>query len=379
MQGWRRARIAEAFVGGAAAGSHRTGTAWVVANGRIEGRKTMKTTFSTKRIAMALSLCAALMSPAAANAQETLRWGTSALGSTVQIAVQAIASIVNAAQTDIKIQEQTTSGPVENMRLLYQGELEVVQSTENTAWDAYFGKGIFEAEGKANVLGLFTLYPTNVTFAVGVDSGIKSVADLKGKRLAIGPAGTGVSFMMEEWLKAYGIADQATLLKLGYSDGTNGLTTGAVDAALVYIAAGKPVSFLQELDLASDITLLPWDVSGPEYAALAKERPEMAAHDVIPAGMTRNLKEDIEAPVLSSLQYVSGKVSEKAVYTLMKSLWDNRAKITERAALLSWAAQDPRNLLAGLVPQIAIHPGAVKFYKEVGVWDDRFSVGQVQQ
>lgn len=337
----------------------------------------MKVCRSLMGVTIAASLTAAILAPVQASAQETLRWGTSALGSTVQVAVQAIASIVNQAQTTIKLQEQTTSGPVENMRLLYQGELEIVQSTENTAWDAYFGQRIFADQGKADIRGLFTLYPTNVTFAVGVNSGIKSVNDLKGKRLAIGPAGAGVTFMMEAWLEAYGIAADTEMLKLGYADGTNALTTGAVDAALVYIAAGKPVSFLQELDLGSEITLLKWDVSGPEYAKLKEARPEMAAHSVIAAGMTKNLKEDIETPVLSSLKYVSGKVSEEAAYTLVKSLWENRDKIKDRAALLSWAASDPRNLLSGLVPQIPIHPGAARFYKEMGVWDDRFTVGEV--
>lgn len=310
---------------------------------------------------------------------QTLRWGSTTLGGGAQITIAAITATLNEADASIAVQEQITGGPVENVRLLNQGLLEIAQTTTNVAYDGYFARGKFASQGKSPMLGLFAIYPAASTLAVGLKSGIKSVADLKGKRISMGPPAAGITEIMEAWLRAYGIAESATLVKLGYTDGVNALRSGAVDATLVFGVGGKPVGFLKELDLSMDVSLVPWDIDVPAFQAVRKAHPEMAIHGIITKGTTKHTDRDIVVPTTYSAEYISDAISEERVYKLMKTLWANREKVAARANLGAWIGENKTNMLIGLHPDIPVHPGAAKLYKEIGGWDNSYKVGTVRK
>lgn len=307
----------------------------------------------------------------------TTKWGTSVLGAGSQVTLAAIISVVAEAEPDLGVQEQITGGPVENARLLGQGALTIAQTTSNVSYNAYHGRGLFEEQGKTPMLGLFAIYPANCSLAVAADSGIESIDDLRGKRIAIGPPAAGITAIMDAWLTAYGIAEEATLVRIGYKEGTDALRSGSVDACLVFGVGGAAVGYLQELDLSMDINVLGWDVDSAGYKQLLEEAPEMAVHGTFAKDLVKNVDQDLTVPTTYSAEYSAPDYPEEDGYLLMKAIWENRDKIAERANLGSWLGRDPGNMLSGLVTDIPVHPGAARFYKEIGGWDDRFTVGTV--
>lgn len=309
-------------------------------------------------------------------AQTATRWGTSVLGAGSQVALAAVIASVNDAKPDLQLQEQITGGPVENIRLLSQGLLEIAQTTTNVAYEAQFGEGDFEGT-QVPMLGLFALYPANCTFAVLASSDIHSIEDLKGKRIAIGPPAAGITVIMEAWLEAYGIAAEASLVRIGYTDGADQLRSGGVDAALVYGVGASAVGYLQELEVSSDIRILGWDIDTDGYRTLAANRPELAIAGTFSRTLVGSLEEDLVVPTTYSLEVSATSYPEEAGYELVKTVWEQREAIAGRVALGTWLGLAPENMLIGLLREIPVHPGAARFYKEQGVWDDAYTVGEI--
>ena len=329
-----------------------------------------------RRRATGLALAAALgLAAGTAAAADLIRWGSSTLGAGSQTTIAAMASVV-AAKTDLKVVEQVTGGPKENLRLLHQGEIELGQLTSGIAYDAWRGRGDYEKQGKTPLLGVFTLYPSNMTLAVAASSGMKTVEDLKGKRIAVGPPGSAAPRIMIAWLEAFGDAGTADLVQIGYAEGTNALRTGQVDAAFIFATGTAPSGFTQELDLAMDVVPIAWSASGAGFAKLQQDRPEMAVPGRMNKGVLKNLDRDIDVPGTYASQYSTGRLSEAAAYALVKGVWDNRDDIAGRVALAKWLTLDPSHLLIGLDPTIPVHPGSARFFKEIGAWDDRWTVGK---
>lgn len=313
---------------------------------------------------------------AADSSDNIVRWGSSVLGAGSQTTISAMASVVTR-NTALNLVEQVTAGPVENMRLLQQGEIEIGQLPTGVAYDGFHGKRQFAPQGKTDIQGLFTLYPANMTFAVAADSGMRKAEDLKGKRLAIGPPGSNAPKNISAWLEAFGAIEGTRLLRIGYTGGCDGLSTGTVDACLIFVSGRTPSGYTRRLDLAMDIVPIEWDTEGESFQRLKEQRPELAVPGVIPAGILKHLDRDIQVPRTYSAEYATGDMSEEVAYAVVKAIWDQREDIAGRVRIAKWYGQTPGNMLAGLVPSIPVHPGAARFYKEMGVWDDRFTVGTV--
>ncbi|SEK09094.1 ABC transporter, phosphonate, periplasmic substrate-binding protein [Marinovum algicola] len=328
--------------------------------------------------AVALALAAGMLTVTQAFANETIRWGSSSLGAGSQTTIAAMASVV-AKKTDLKLVEQVTGGPSENMRLIQQGEIEIGQLTSGIAYDGYHGNNQFAAQGKTDMQGLFTLYPANMTFAVAADSGMRTVDDVKGKRIAVGPPGSTAPKWIQAWLDAYAASEGTDLVRIGYVEGCDALQTGTVDACLIFVTGSTPGGFTQRLDLAMDIVPIEWSTEGGGFQRLEEERPELAVPGMIVAGSLKNLDRDIQVPGTFSAEYTpTGAISEEEGYQIVKAIWENREEIASRVAIAKWYGQSPANLLAGLAPSIPVHPGAARFYKEMGVWDDRYTVGSAE-
>jgi TRAP transporter solute receptor, TAXI family len=303
------------------------------------------------------------------------RWGTSVLGAGSQVALAGLIGVVSEASPELGVQEQITGGPVENMRLLSQGELEIAQTTTNAAYEAYLGQGGFEGS-QVPMLGLFALYPANCTLAALASSDITTIEDLRGKRIAIGPPAAGITVIIEAWLEAYGIAEDATLVRIGYAEGADQLRSGGVDAALIYGVGVSPAGFLQELDVATDLRVLGWDVDNDLYNALKEAHPELAVYGTFSKDLVEGLETDLIVPTTYSLEYSATSYPEEDGYQLVRAVWENRQAIADRAALGRWLGIAPENMLLGLLPEIPVHPGAARFYQEQGVWDDAYTIGE---
>lgn len=314
-----------------------------------------------------------------ASASEIIRWGSSVVGAGSQATIAAMASVITA-KTDLTVLEQVTGGPAENMRLLPREEIDVGQLSSDVAFHGYRGEANYASQGKSDIMGLFTLYPAGLTFMAAKDSGLTNVDQLKGKRIAVGPAGSAGPRIVLAWLKAYGIAEEADLVAIGYNEGADALRSGTVDAAFIVTTGKGPSGFTNKLDLSMDAVPIEWSFDGQGYANLQKNSPEFDVTATIEKGWLKHLDRDIQVPATYSAEYATSRLSEENAYKLVKAVWELREEIKRHVANAKWYASDPARLLQGLAPAVPVHPGAVRFYKEVGVWDpERYTEGVIRK
>lgn len=328
-------------------------------------------------MALLLTMLLSIGIPEVGFSQQPIRWGTSVLGAGAQALLAAVINMVTLADPTLGLVEQTTSGPIENVRLLNQKQIEIAQTVSSDAWNGYFGKKAYASQGPTKMLGLFAIYPANMTFAVRAESNIHTIEDLKDKRVVVGPPGAGSSLIMTAWVNAY-TDNKAKIVRFGYREGADALRDRSVDAALVYGIGEVPVEYLQELDLAINLRILGWDISGLQFKRVQQEAPEMATYGTFSRKCSRNLDRDLLVPTTYSAEYSDERLPEEVAYRLLKTIWEKRERILSANKLAHWMVADPANMLHGLHTEIPVHPGAARFYKEMGVWSHKYTVGKLK-
>ena len=153
-----------------------------------------------------------------------------------------IANLWNNNIEGVNVTAQSTGASAENLRLINRGEADF----------AYYGTDMFEGEVLSNFSAILTLYPEVVQIAATKSSGIKSIADFKGKRISVGDAGSGTEFNAKQILESYGLTfNDIRKSNLSFKESSDGLQNGTLDAC--FIVAGIPNAALQELSLSTDI------------------------------------------------------------------------------------------------------------------------------
>ena len=312
-----------------------------------------------KQITAGLVAAAALLGNA--NAQQFFRIGT---GGTAGTYYPIGGMIANAVSQPGKIvaTAQASNGSLANVNAVAGGSLESGFSQSDVATWAQKGTGIFE--GKPNIPELrliANLYPETVHVVVKKGSGIKSVADLKGKRVALDEPGSGTLVNARLILAAYGVKE--TDIKPEYikpNQAGDKMKDGALDA--FFFVGGAPAGAISELaSSGAGIELLPID--GPQAEGLRMASP-FFANDNVPAGTYK----DVAAVATLSVgaQWVtSAKVDTETVYQITKALYGDAAQKTLAAGHAKGKFINLQNAVKGA--GIPFHPGAERFYKEAGV------------
>ena len=256
----------------------------------------------------------------------------------------------------VNAKTQTTGASVENLNLLGQGKLEMAFVMSDALSDAVNGQGSF-AQKIDNVQQVAALYPNYVQIVTLSKTGINSIEDLRGKRVAVGAQGSGVELATRALLNGFGITyNDLTVDYLGYAEAADGLKSGKLDAA--FLTSGLPNSSLMELQQGFDLQLVA--VPADKLAEVAKTTPFFNAMP-IPKGTYGNAEDIPTAAILNAL-VVRSDMSEEDVYLLTKTLFDNLDKLQTAHQ----AAKDIRldSAQQGLVAPL--HAGAKRYYDEVG-------------
>lgn len=257
---------------------------------------------------------------------------------------------------------QASNGSVANINAITSGQAESGFSQADVAAWAYAGTGLYEGKPKVEDLRLIAnLYPESIHFVATKSSGVKSIADLKGKRVSLDEPGSGTLVDARIILKAFGISEKD--IKPEYlkpNQASDKIRDGSLDA-FVFVG-GYPTAAISELAATgSGVVLLPID--GAQAEAIRKEYPFFAT-DNIPA----NTYKDVPAvtTVAVGAQWVtSAKQSEDLVYNITKSLWSDKTRAVLDAGHAKGKVIRKETALAGA--GIPVHPGAAKFYKEAGL------------
>jgi hypothetical protein len=254
-----------------------------------------------------------------------------------------------------------SNGSVANINAIQGGSAESGFSQSDVAYWAYTGTGLYEGKGKVGDLRLIaTLYPETIHLVARKDSGIKSVADLKGKRVSLDEPGSGTLVDARIVLAAYGLSEsdvEAEYMKPGPAG--DRLRDGALDA--YFFVGGYPAGAVSELATASGISLVP--ISGPEVDKLLGEY-RFFAKDKVPADTYAGVGET-ETISVAAQWVTSAKQPDDLVYNIVKAMWSDATRKALDAGHAKGKLITLQNATTGL--GIPLHPGAERFYKEAGV------------
>lgn len=269
----------------------------------------------------------------------------------------AMADIWNRNIDGVRFSSQETGGSVANMNLLNSGELELGMSNENVAYNA--SKGIAPFKDTQTVMGGWILNNSNAVIVALGKSGITSVADLKGKKVALGAPGSSANVFGELILASDGILEgDYEPVYMGWQESADALNDGFIDAALM--VGGQPFPAITSLSVRTDVQVLSFNT---------EKFRELSAYpyatDKIPAKMYE-MNQDGESVVIRSVVYVRPDLSEDAVYEMMKVVFENIP-----ALVLAHPSASGTRLFsekAAAQTGLIIHPGAIRYAKEVGEW-----------
>jgi len=254
-----------------------------------------------------------------------------------------------------------SNGSVANVNGIQSGAMESGFSQSDVAYWAYTGTGLYEGKPKVEDLRILaTLYPETIHLVASKASGIKSVTDLKGKRVALDEPGSGTLVDARIVLAAYGLTEKdikPEYLKPGPAG--DRLRDGALDA--FFFVGGYPTGAISELASSSGIDLVP--ISGPEVEKLLADYA-FFAKDKVPADTYKGVGET-ETISVNAQWVTSAKQPDQLVYDIVKVLWNDASRAALDAGHAKGKMITLQNATTGL--GIPLHPGAERFYKEAGV------------
>ena len=304
---------------------------------------------------IAASTFAAPLASAADTFVNVLTGGTSGVYYPLGVA---LANVIGKAMPSLKTSVQATKASVENLNLLQAGRGEIAFTLGDSLSDAW--KGNEDAGFKTplkKLRGIAAIYPNYIQIVARADSGIKMLADLKGKNISVGAPKSGTELNARTIFTAAGLSykDFGKVEYLPFGESVELMKNRQLDVTLQ--SAGLGVSALRDLATSVDIVVvtIPADV-------IKKTNDPAYLPATIPANTYRGQTTDVQAAAVQNFLVTHEGVSNDTVYGMTKALWTNLDQLT--AAHSAAKAIDIKNALAGM--PIPLHPGAEKYYKEVG-------------
>ena len=305
------------------------------------------------------------IAPDSVRAQENIMTiGTGSVTGVYYPAGGAICRLVNRGRKDhgLRCFVESTGGSIYNIRALHDGEISFGIAQSDWQYNAYRGEGVF-ADGPPfrDLRSVFSLHSEMFTVAVGKNSNIKNFTELKGKRVNIGDAGSGMREIMQSLMEAQGWTkhsfSEATEMKP--SDAAKALCDGKID--VMVFAAGHPNGLIQEITGNCGAKLIP--VEGETVDKLLKAIP-FYARTAIPGGMYQGNPQNTATFGVKATLITTADADEESVYQLVKAVFDNFESFKTLHFVFATLDKD-RMVSAGLTAPL--HPGALRYYKEVGL------------
>ncbi|QPT39821.1 alkanesulfonate transporter substrate-binding subunit [Oligella ureolytica] len=267
----------------------------------------------------------------------------------------AIAKIVSD-ETGIKTDALSSNASADNIIALNDGEAEIAFTQTDVAAYAIDGINNFKDKKIEGIQALGSLYPETVQIITTEKSGIKTVNDLKGKKVSVGAPGSGTYVSAEQILEVYGLnMKDIRAQHLDFGESVGGIQDGNIDAA--FITAGTPTGAVEQLTATAKVNVLPID--GEEAKKLIDKYPFYGV-DTIKEG-TYGLANDVESVAVLAMLVVQKDLPEDAVYNITKAIYENLDKIAHAKA--KEISLD--KALDGI--GFDLHPGAKKYYEEKGL------------
>jgi len=310
-------------------------------------------------IGFALLLCVGMNVFALdAGAQERVRFATGGTAGVYYAFGSAVGGVFKE-RTGIPITVQSTGASRANILLVNEGEVEMALVQNDVMDYAWRGVNLFEKDGKITTFSSMAgIYPETCQIITTAGTGIKSVADFRGKSVSVGDAGSGVEFNAAQIMEAYGLTfNDIKKQNLSFAASADALRDGRIDA--FFVTAGTPTPAIVDLAMARDVVVLP--VSDADLSRLTQRYP-FYSRDIIPAGTYKGMTAPVPTVAVKAAFIVSNKLSEATVYQLTRALFVHRDQIAQ-AHFRGNDISGP-NAVDGI--SVPFHPGAARYLKEIG-------------
>ena len=262
----------------------------------------------------------------------------------------------------IRCSVESTGGSVYNLNTIRAGELDMGVAQSDWQYHAYHGTSKFADKGANKKLrAVFSVHPEPFTVVARADSGIKTIADLKGKRVNIGNPGSGQRGTMEVLMGALGWnkSDFSLVSELKSSEQASALCDNKVDA--IIFTVGHPNGSIKEATTTCDSVLV--SVTGSAVDKLVADN-SFYRTATIPGGMYRGSPADVKTFGVGATFVTSSDVPADTVYTVVKSVFENLD--TFKRLHQAFNNLDPKQMANdGL--SAPLHDGAKRYYREAGL------------
>jgi len=289
--------------------------------------------------------------------------GTAPPGGAFFVVGGAIAQVVdqNTRTTGWQVSSEATKGTQENIRRLARNELDFALANAAISYFAVRGEGKWEA--KQEIRTVMTLAPNIALFITPSGSGVNTMADLRGKRVVVGPAGAGFDHFLQPILQAHGITyDDFTPLHNTQAGAVDMLADGS--AAAAFLGGAVPTASITQASASQDIHFIPFDAAARD--ALFERYPFFAPAK-IPADTYRDQREEYAGMNVGNMHLITrASLDEDTAYAFTKALYENRAEVVKKHP--AGRAINPKNIVRDT--GTPFHPGAIRYFKEIGIWPD---------
>jgi TRAP transporter TAXI family solute receptor len=268
----------------------------------------------------------------------------------------AMAEILNSNIPGVNATAEATNASVANVNLLNGGSVQLAFIQNDISYYASEGVEMFADNQVSGLQALATLYPETVQIITLDKSGINTVADMKGKRIAVGAAGSGVEANARQILAANGITyDDINVQYLSFAEAANGLKDGNIDAG--FITAGFPTAAIQDIAAQHNVVLIP--VTDETADKLIAQYP-FYTRVTIPAGTYPKQDEDVQSVAVKAMLVTTEGMDEQMAYDVTKAIYTSLDKL--KAAHSVGALITKESAKDGI--SIPMHPGAEKYFNE---------------
>ena len=310
-----------------------------------------------KILAMTLALCMifALCLSSTAFAAESLTFTTGGETGTYYAFGSVIAQYVSS-NSDVSVTAVTGNGSQANVEDMDAGFYQLAFCQSDVMSYAYTGTNLFEDLGAVDSFSVVgALYMEQVQI-VTMNPDIKTVADLKGKNVSIGALGSGVYFNAIDVLGVYGMTeDDINPVYQSFGDSAESLKDGKIDAA--FIVSGAPTTAITDLATSGDVYLV--SIEPEKIDELIALSPYYSPNTI--TADTYGMPEDANTVAIAAVVLARDDVSEDAIYTFTKTVFDNMDQLQHgKAAELSLE-------FASSITDVPYHPGAAKYFAEQGI------------
>jgi len=269
-----------------------------------------------------------------------------------------LAKVVSSNLKGYRATAETTSASVDNLILIRDGGSDVAFTLADTALDAVEGREAFKEKVPLRVLA--QIYDNYTQVVAKAGSGIKTIEDLKGKRVSVGAPNSGTEVIADRVLEAAKLDPKGDIKRqgLGVDESVQAMKDGSIDA--FFWSGGLPTGAITDLVTSDKITMLDTTIYTDQ---LVKEYGEVYRDETIPKGTYKGVTKDVPTIAVPNYLVVSEKMDEKLAFNLTKLLFDQKDDLV--AVHPEAKNLDPKRGAEVIAP-IQLHPGAKRYFDEEG-------------